>query len=52
MTEEKKEVDELEALFKVFDEQHAECQQKITDIEKQLEDFRKEKAAEEEQIKD
>ncbi len=40
---EKNNPDELDTLFKDFEQKFAECQQKITDIEKNLDEFRKEK---------
>jgi Skp family chaperone for outer membrane proteins len=42
------EEDELDTLFKTFDSKFQDLQQKITDIERNLQEFRSEKAQDEE----
>lgn len=44
----KAEEDELDRLFKTFDSQFHDLQQKFTDMERNLQDFRSEKSPEEE----
>jgi septation ring formation regulator EzrA len=42
MAENEKALDDLEELFKTFDQKHSEVQQKFYEVEKNLLDFRKE----------
>ncbi len=42
MAENEKALEDLEELFKTFDQKHAEVQQKFYEVEKNLLDFRKE----------
>ena len=44
----KAEDDELDGLFKIFDSQFQDLQQKFTDMERNLQDFRSEKSPDEE----
>ena len=48
MSDDKKDEDELEALFKAFDKEFKAFEQKLSDLEKDLEESRKEKNTDQE----
>ena len=52
MTDSKDNPDERETLFETFDKKLEECEQKFSDIEKDLEEFRKEKNTEQEETEE